>query len=70
MMTCLYLSVTPEKAPDKETEYVTMTFEARCSEDIKWQSNESFRYHHRAEQTWRRNMESVLLISLRTVLLV
>ncbi len=27
MMTCLYLSVTPEKAPDKETE-ITMTFEA------------------------------------------
>ena len=26
MITCLFLSVTPEKAPDKETE-VTMTFE-------------------------------------------
>ena len=32
----LVLGVTPEKAPDKETE-VTMTFEAGVPKDIKWQ---------------------------------
>ena len=33
MMTCSYLSVTPEKAPDKD-EYVTMTFEAGVPKSV------------------------------------
>ena len=45
MITCLYLSVTPEKAPD-EGEYVTMTFEAGVPTTRKRQRNESFRHHH------------------------
>ncbi len=45
----LVLSVTPEKAPDKETE-ITMTFEQGVPENTQRKSNEGFRDHHRAEQ--------------------
>ena len=45
----LVLSVTPEKAPDEETEYVTMTFEHGIPKTLEWQSHEGFRDHHRAE---------------------
>ena len=46
MTTCLFLSVTPEKAPDKETEYVTMTFEEGVPKTINGKDNEGFRDHH------------------------
>ncbi len=38
----LVLGVTPEKAPD-EGEYVTMTFEERCSDQRKRRRDEGFR---------------------------
>ena len=40
-MTCWYMSITPEKAPDK-AEYVTMTFEKGVPKTYERRRNESF----------------------------
>ena len=49
----LVLSVTPEKAPDKETE-ISMTFGKRCPQDSEWKSHEGIRYHPGTEPAGRR----------------
>ena len=56
----LVLTVPPQKAPD-EPEYVTMTFEAGCSEDDQRKRNESSRHHQRAQYTGRKNTASAII---------